>query len=386
MNERENVSPQPSAGAQLAALQESRLLVSELLTQGEVAGDLADRIHRRLALSFSDELGSSWLRQPWMHIALAFLAEKEFDWAREIWRQNHGSAASEPASGYLLGLIEFLSNDLDAAAKILRIAIEHAEFHLPAWCLYGDCLLGFEWWDEARRHFSNPEFRSQSPIAEFMQSALTAEAKPKRRPEDVITDSNEATADAYDAIARCQNYQADIYLRKLLHKVLPTAAKAPLEILHAGCKTGWLAKVLEPYAARIVGQESSSRMRAIAARRGIYDELLADDLPQTLEAHPGCYDLIVALEVMENFGDLRAVLNASVHALRPGGWMLFSVNEGSLAEEYELHPTGYFLHSPHYLIWLLGQHGAHGGTMHKVQFRDSPLSGHCLMLAFQKPQ
>ena len=62
-----------------------------------------------------------------------------------------------------------------------------------------------------------------------------------------------------------------------------------------------------------------------ARERGIYDDLRVADLVATLSADRAQWDLIVACDTLVYVGDLRSVFAFAFQALRPGGWLIATV-------------------------------------------------------------
>jgi predicted TPR repeat methyltransferase len=62
-----------------------------------------------------------------------------------------------------------------------------------------------------------------------------------------------------------------------------------------------------------------------ARERELYDNLTQGDLESVLRARPQRYDVIASAATLIHFGDLAGPLAASAVALRPGGWMAFTL-------------------------------------------------------------
>jgi predicted TPR repeat methyltransferase len=133
-----------------------------------------------------------------------------------------------------------------------------------------------------------------------------------------------------------------------------------LRILDAGCGTGLCGAVLKPFAARLVGVDLSAGMLREAARRELYDALVEAELGVYMEAHPSSFDVIVCCDTLVYHGRLEDPVAATATALRPGGLMLFTLEELTGHGEdcpYRLAPTGRFCHSPAYVRTVLAMAG-----------------------------
>jgi predicted TPR repeat methyltransferase len=137
-------------------------------------------------------------------------------------------------------------------------------------------------------------------------------------------------------------------------------ATGELDVLDVGCGTGLCGPLLKPHARRLVGVDLSGRMLAKAEQRQVYDELCQAELTAYLAAHPASFDVVVSADTLVYFGALQEVAAAAASALRPGGWLVFTVEAavGNLARpDYELHYHGRYVHSRRYLEDVLGRAG-----------------------------
>jgi predicted TPR repeat methyltransferase len=109
-----------------------------------------------------------------------------------------------------------------------------------------------------------------------------------------------------------------------------------------------------------VGVDLSARMLARAERRQVYSALNKAELTAFIEAEPAAsYDLIVSADTLCYFGDLGAVARVMARALRPGGWLVFTVEslQGECAGGFHLNPHGRYSHRELYLREVLGNAG-----------------------------
>lgn len=120
-----------------------------------------------------------------------------------------------------------------------------------------------------------------------------------------------------------------------------------LAILDLGCGTGLCGEVFRARAGRLDGVDLSPGMIAEAGRRGIYDRLHTAEIVDFLNGADQCYDLIVAGDVLNYFGDLAPVLEAVHRALRTSGCFLFSLERGE-GDTYRLAPSRRFVHGTSY--------------------------------------
>jgi predicted TPR repeat methyltransferase len=126
-------------------------------------------------------------------------------------------------------------------------------------------------------------------------------------------------------------------------------------VLDAGCGTGLCGAELKPFARTLTGVDLSAAMLDQARRSGSYDELIKAELKEYLAERPSAYDLIVSGDTFVYFGDLQPVLAAAARALRPGGWLVFSLERSGdeASHGYRLHPHGRYSHTRAYVVETL---------------------------------
>lgn len=89
-----------------------------------------------------------------------------------------------------------------------------------------------------------------------------------------------------------------------------------------------------------------------AAARALYDALEVGELARALDARPGHWDLLLAADVFVYVGELQTTFAQARTALRPGGWLLFSVERGE-ASGFVLRQTGRYVRGEDYLRRLV---------------------------------
>jgi predicted TPR repeat methyltransferase len=75
-----------------------------------------------------------------------------------------------------------------------------------------------------------------------------------------------------------------------------------------------------------------------------------------LENHPDSFDLIVSADTLVYFGDLDAVSRVARAALRPLGYLVFTVEQAAEGT-YRLNPHGRYSHSGEYVRRVLEDAG-----------------------------
>jgi predicted TPR repeat methyltransferase len=142
------------------------------------------------------------------------------------------------------------------------------------------------------------------------------------------------------------SYRAHIILRGLAGLVGVNAHR--MDILDLGCGTGLAGEVFQDLARRLDGVDLSPLMIERARGRGIYDNLVIQDIETALATGGASYDLILAADTLVYLGDLAALFRGVSLRLTKGGLFLFTV-ERKPGEGFELGPKRRYRHSEAYL-------------------------------------
>lgn len=188
----------------------------------------------------------------------------------------------------------------------------------------------------------------------YVLAALRGEAAPSAAPGEYVAALFDQYADEFDAhLTGVLGYRTPAMLREMF---APHVTATALDVFDLGCGTGLAGLAFRDVAAHLAGVDLSPRMVEKAAQRGIYDALSVDDVVAALLARPQAWDVLVAADVFVYIGDLAPVLAAAQAALRPGGWLLFSVEQGA-AEGFALREAGRYAHSAGYVRALASRCG-----------------------------
>lgn len=136
--------------------------------------------------------------------------------------------------------------------------------------------------------------------------------------------------------------------------------EAKLEIFDAGCGTGLCAEHLRPFAKILHGCDLSIPMLERAKARAMYDLLVRTDLGNAATYPEAIFDVCVAADVFVYFGDLEPVLKNISNILRPGGWIIFTVEcaeKQAPKRGWERYVSGRFRHTPDYVRAALPKAG-----------------------------
>ena len=165
--------------------------------------------------------------------------------------------------------------------------------------------------------------------AEVLQMvvALRDEPPPSRAPDEYIEQLYKRFSEYYEE-SMCDElgYRGPERVGELLDQFLGDASD--LDVLDIGCGTGLSGKPLKPRAASLMGIDLSAEMLNKAEATGLYNELEHAELTKWLANRESSFDLIVACDTCIYFGDLSQVISPASQILRPGGWLLISVEKG----------------------------------------------------------
>lgn len=191
----------------------------------------------------------------------------------------------------------------------------------------------------------------ENPVARHMLASCTGAKVPERAADTFITTIFDSFAASFDQKLESLSYQAPQLVANAVTTMLGPPMKN-LAVLDAGCGTGLCGSLIAPYAAQLTGVDLSTGMLTVARTRHIYDELVTGELGLFLDTHPDTFDLVVSADTLVYFGELRGVFASAARSLRPGGLLVFTVEEeqdASAGAGYRLNPHGRYSHSHSYV-------------------------------------
>ncbi|MFK2903685.1 tetratricopeptide repeat protein [Dyella ginsengisoli] len=293
------------------------------------------------------------------NLAVVLEAQERLDEAFEVYTKLLQQAPGYAHGHYRLGL--FLRNHaqneehLEQSAECFRQAFRCDDRNVRALEGVGIALYMLGRHEAAAEVYRDWLVREpDNPVPRHMLASCGAAEAPPRAADDYVRDVFDGFADSFDEqLLNNLGYRAPEVLVDFLHEVLP-ATPAALDVLDAGCGTGLCAPLLRERARRLVGVDLSGGMVDKARARGGYDTLEVAELTAWLGARHDEFDLVISADTLVYFGELRPVLGAAAGALRPGGWVGFTLEaidgEGELAE---LTSSGRYRHSRAYVEHVL---------------------------------
>ena len=192
------------------------------------------------------------------------------------------------------------------------------------------------------------------PIALHMLAACSGRDVPPRASDAFVEQTFDSFAASFDSKLAQLLYRAPALVAEMLGE--SGEASKSLDVLDAGCGTGLCGPLIANYARRLVGVDLSAAMLAQARARNVYDELVKRELTAYLSDSTGAFDVIVSADTLVYFGPLEMVVAAAANALRPGGRLIFTVEElsgeGSDAG-YTISVNGRYRHARQYVERVL---------------------------------
>lgn len=166
-----------------------------------------------------------------------------------------------------------------------------------------------------------------NPVAAHLlaacESRRTGQA-PSRAADGYVEQVFDGFAASFDSRLATLGYRAPGLVAESLHQAVGDAS-GQLDICDAGVGTGLCGAGIRPYAKQLVGCDLSQGMLERAAGLGLYDSLVKAELTQFLAARPWAFDAVVSADTLCYFGALDEVATAAHRSLRPGGWLVFTV-------------------------------------------------------------
>jgi predicted TPR repeat methyltransferase len=253
---------------------------------------------------------------------------------------------------YNLGIALKKADDLAGAADALQHAVDLAPEMTDARQLLCGVLRRAGRLAELRVAFDQWLEREPShPVARHMRSAMIGEDVPSRASNEYVRSVFDRFAARFDQGLALLEYDVPVLIGAMVERVLG-APRGNLAVLDAGCGTGLCGIQLRPFASRLDGVDLSSKMLAMAGRRGIYDRLEVAELTEFMSRHEGVYDVAVAGDTFNYFGDLPPLLACVRDALCSEGHVFFTLEiagDESRGRGFQLQSNGRYRHDLTYV-------------------------------------
>lgn len=225
------------------------------------------------------------------------------------------------------------------------------------------------------------------PHARHTLAACSGRDVPPRASDAYVQTIFDNFASSFEAKLAKLHYRAPDLVAAALAEAGIVAARG-LEVLDLGCGTGLCGPLLAPYARRLVGVDLSKGMLAHASEKRVYDELVQGELTGYLQQRAEAADVIVSADTLVYFGALDEVIAAAARALRPGGVVVFTVEESvdpAGTRDYAIQPHGRYSHRAGYVERLLVEAGLLPVVQHAELRKESGLPVAGLVVRARKP-
>lgn len=260
-----------------------------------------------------------------------------------------GGATSWLALGRSLGRC----GRLDDALRALEHALAREEHLAEAWSVRGNVLRDLGRLDDAAESFRRAIDSGADPELHRYYLAA-AEGKTLAAPPRFFVESlfDEYSADFDEHLVDKLGYRGH---ERLLHPLMQGARRWD-RVLDLGCGTGLCGALIAPQAGIIDGIDVSAAMLQQARKRGVYRQLVHDELKGFLAHHAQTADLVIAADVFIYVGALDEVFGAVRRLLAPDGCFAFTLEHDD-GEDFRLLPTLRYAHSEAYVRRLAAEHG-----------------------------
>ena len=191
------------------------------------------------------------------------------------------------------------------------------------------------------------ELQPGNAVMNYLMRAVAGEPSVKQSPDEYVVEYFDSFANGFDAkLVSVLRYEVPAKICAAVQRAVQPDQK--YHVVDAGCGTGLCGPLLRPFAASLVGVDLSPKMLEEARKRGVYDELVREELTGFLDRSFEQFDLVVAADVVVYIGDLTSLFAAAAKSIRAGGLFAFSTELWS-GGQYFLQPSGRFAHSPSYV-------------------------------------
>ncbi len=251
---------------------------------------------------------------------------------------------------YALSLL--LAEQKEKAADALEtcLTFDKSNWTDPTWHARILCTLG-------RRDRALPHIEKVVAAAPDNESAqyLLAVARGDRldiAPQGYVKKLFDDFSETFDDTLRGLRYQApELVAGKVV--ALADANGSPFrDVVDLGCGTGLCGPLIRDTATRLTGVDLSAGMLEKSAKLNVYDYLVEGELVAFMNADlPTCFDLAVCADTLCYLGDLQAFMSALFDALKPGGYLVASVErlDDTSVPDYQVGVQGRYAHRPDYV-------------------------------------
>ena len=283
----------------------------------------------------------------WLNLGNALMAGGAIDEARSAFQAACERAPQMSEAWFNLGVCHRRLKNPTEALSCFRSAVEHGPGYAAAYEAMATLLYRAGRNAEAAEAYREwLKYEPDNSIARHMLAATSGEGVPARAGDEYVAEMFDKFAETFDENLQELGYKAP----ELVAGVLGARVeKEKLDILDAGCGTGLCGPLLRRCARQLIGVDLSAGMIDKARPRGVYDELVVQELVGFMASRPGAFDAIVSADTLVYFGPLGEALAAAHASLRDRGVLVFTVERLDGDAPYRLEPHGRYAHSAAYV-------------------------------------
>lgn len=293
------------------------------------------------------------------NLALCLVEQKQYPQAIEQLKSAIAIDPSHADTWFTLGFINRLTDDFDAAIDALQKCLQLEPDHERAWEMLGRAQFESGQIEKAKDTFEQwLNQQPDHPIATHMRAAIDGSQEIDRASEQYVAAAFDQFADSFETVLEKLQYRVPALIKSKLRErsLLPDRG----EVLDAGCGTGLCGAFLAKKGIQLTGVDLSQGMLDQAETTGFYDKLVRADLIKFMSEHVSKFDLVVAGDTFNYFGDLNSLFDALARTLTENGSAIFSLEKGTPQQEgFHLNSSGRFKHSIEYIRKCLTQTDFH---------------------------
>tara|TARA_R110002110_G_scaffold415612_6_gene652176 strand:+ start:210994 stop:212073 length:1080 start_codon:yes stop_codon:yes gene_type:complete len=194
----------------------------------------------------------------------------------------------------------------------------------------------------------------------YMIAAMGEGPVPQHAPSTYVIDFFDWYAEDFDEhLTKNLNYNGPQQVAGTLRILRPSGVGPTIDL---GCGTGLAGMAVQGQVGPIIGVDLSTEMLRKAEARGIYAQLIEDDLLAAMQAQPDASaEAILAADVFVYIGELASLFDECARVLAPGG-IFIATFEDALAttETWKLEHSGRYTHALEYLEKIAADAGFSG--------------------------
>jgi predicted TPR repeat methyltransferase len=311
---------------------------------------------------------------------------KDFERARPYLERANQLQPNNIEVLFHLALIDSAQGEIEIAIQkyqqLLSLAPNHAKAHHNLATLY----LNTQQHRKAISHYQQTlSLNPANNTARHMLDALYGKTNPHGAPLDYVRALFNQYAYTYESHVKQLDYQIPAQLRALISNYCKIN-QAPWQALDLGCGTGLIAPFFTDLVGKLYGIDIAPNMLEIARQKNAYYKLQLIDIAQYLSETTINFDLIIAADTLNYFGELTDIFHACYQRLVTPGYFVFSIETLPLTQKnnFQLNPTGRYAHKITYIERLANELGFELATMQSAPIRtqeQQPVIGHLFLLS-----